>query len=559
MSLPTVSDGANPFTVYLAYVDRAFYGHPASGLKVRLGVLFGLTGLVIVLAIVKWMWIVVEAKRHHRGSPWWLFRLADRQSGRFIVTNGKLVLSLFSVITAAVMVGQLVNLYKVFVQHKSQSRAAIVRAFTTLPLLLQGWLVPFASLQASLLASDHGDRTLVPAWLANTLFAGVGGILFLGVLATDIVNAQAGQALWNQAEKVLKQLRTDEMGWQPGQSSLAQLVALAPEVAELQRRVSYNTKVQLVCISFWTSIPVLVVFVTLASFRLARMIHHQVRFNIDQILGPLGPETSTSLGNNPLSPTSAAIVAQDTSDTLVNPPTPTAIAHSSLGKKREAVKQKLRIAHLSRGDLLKLANQRASAPDRERIRHIQALQKAEKDLVATSSVVLVAILAILGICIYFLVSIASERLSIDDWASFEATLTATIWIYSIALNLVFLSLVYFHWSARSIRPDVEANSLTIYGGQVTSKTQGERGEETSTGSQAGGGRRESVMIELQGRSYAGDTSGGGNSGTLGGSHGSRLKASKERRSGFMTGMAEGETEALHQGREEEWKRGEGKT
>ncbi|GAA5834436.1 hypothetical protein JCM11251_007991 [Rhodosporidiobolus azoricus] len=277
MSLPTVPPGTNPFTVYYDAVHESFYSNPSPGFKARLGVLFGLTGLVIILAIVNWILLVLEAKRHKRGTPYWLFRLHARQNGRYIVTNGKLVLSLFTVITGAVLIGTQVDLWNVFVEQKSQSRSSALRTFAVLPLLLQGWLMPFAALQASLLASDHGSSTLMPAWLANTLFAGVGAVVFLGVVASGVVNSQAGQAVWNQADKLLKQLKDYEAAWTTGQSTLPALLTLQPEFGELQKRVNRNRTVQLVCIAIWIVIPVFVICISLASLRLSRLIHRQVQ------------------------------------------------------------------------------------------------------------------------------------------------------------------------------------------------------------------------------------------------------------------------------------------
>lgn len=50
MSLPTVPPGTNPFTVYKAALDATVYPTPPDGFKVRLGVLFGLSGLYVYLA-----------------------------------------------------------------------------------------------------------------------------------------------------------------------------------------------------------------------------------------------------------------------------------------------------------------------------------------------------------------------------------------------------------------------------------------------------------------------------------------------------------------------------
>jgi hypothetical protein len=50
MSLPVVPPGANPFKVYADTIEGTFYGSPTSGFRVRLGVLFGMTALCVLLS-----------------------------------------------------------------------------------------------------------------------------------------------------------------------------------------------------------------------------------------------------------------------------------------------------------------------------------------------------------------------------------------------------------------------------------------------------------------------------------------------------------------------------
>ncbi|GAA5859172.1 hypothetical protein JCM8547_008901 [Rhodosporidiobolus lusitaniae] len=571
--LPDVPPGTNPFTVYLAVVHKSFYGEPTSGFKVRLGLLFGMTGMIIIFAIVNWVLILREAKRNGRGSPWWLFRLADRQSGRYIVTNGKLALSLMSVITGAVMMGQIVDLWQVFVNHASQSRSSIIRTFAVLPLLLQGWLMPFAALQASLLASDHTSSSLMSARIANFLFAGVGTIIFLGVVASGVVNSQSSQATWNQAAKIMNSLRTAEANWTPEQNTLPVLLQIQPEFVELTKRISHNQTVQLACISSWIVIPVLVILVNIASLRLSRLMHRQVQFNIDQFLGPLGTETQLSRRSNNSNGNGRGSVSGAVALGMTQPEEKREsvrggekkketkfgdmllpVAHTKRGSAAgDSIKQKLRdgrmsISHLSRGDLTKLANRRASAPDRERIRQIQSLMKAEKDLVVTSYVVLVAICAILGVCIFFLVTIATADINSLGWPTMEATLTAAIWIYDVALNLVLISLLWFHWQARSVKVDGETS--TTFFGQPTLT----QGVDPTMSASSNNGRRGTVTIDFgggiighPGGGFSSSGGGGGGSGSRGGGLGvtstSISQASKEFEN-FSWGKRDGEEEVL---------------
>jgi hypothetical protein len=100
--------------------------------------------------------------------------------------------------------------------------------------------MPFASLQASLLTSDHTKTSLMSARTANILFAGVGTFVFLGVVASSVVTCLASQAVWEQASKILDALRAQETGWTPTTNSLPALLAIAPKLQTLQDRIAYN-------------------------------------------------------------------------------------------------------------------------------------------------------------------------------------------------------------------------------------------------------------------------------------------------------------------------------
>ncbi|BGP52039.1 hypothetical protein JCM10450v2_008010 [Rhodotorula kratochvilovae] len=435
MSLPTVPPGTNPFTVYKAALHSMLYPNPSSGFKIRLGVLFGMAGLLIILSIAHWVVLFRDWRKNRRGSPLWLFRLADRLSGRYIVTNGKLVLSLFSLITAAVFIGQIYDIYHAFIQQGSQSQSAAIRTWATLPLFMQGWLMPWASLQASILASEADNKPLLSARVANVLFAGVGGLFFLGLVASNIVNTIAGSNVWHQFEKIYSAMGRYEEAWTPTSDAITPLLALNGELQELTRRVEYNRTVQLGTLGVWLLIPICVITVNVASLRLSRLMHRQVQFNIEQFIGPFGQDTQVSHHSN------------SSGQKSHGRPSISAQSADLIKKLRDG---RLSVSHLTRSDLMRLANRRGSGPERERVRHIQALQKAEKDLVVTSYVILTAILAIFAICIYYLYVIAARK-STSTWGNIETSLTATAWIYLTALNLVLISLLWFNWNARSIQ------------------------------------------------------------------------------------------------------------
>ncbi|GAA6055707.1 hypothetical protein JCM3770_001031 [Rhodotorula araucariae] len=447
MSLPTVPPGTNPFTAYKAALEMTLYPDTPTGFKVRLGVLFGLAGLLIILSIVHWVLLFRDWRTNRRGSPLWLFRVTDRFSGRLIVTNGKLVLSLFSLITAVVLVGQLYDIYRTFVEHGSQSQSAAIRTWATLPIFMQGWLMPWASLQASILASEHDNKPLLSPRLANVLFAGVGGLFFLGLVASNIVNTVAGTKVWEQFEEIYRAMGLYEAEWTPSSNTIVPLLALSTQLQELTRRVDKNRTVQLGTVGFWLLIPICVIAVNVASLRLSRLMHRQVRFNIEQFIGPYGQDTQ---------------ISHHSGGSAQKASCRPSISANSAEVVRKLRDGRLNVAHLTRTELGQLAKRRGSGPERERVRQIQVLQKAEKDLVVTSYVVLTAILAMFGVCIYYLYVIATRKAS-RSWGTVETSLTAAAWVYLIALNLVFISLLWFNWNARSIGLDDSVTTSWVSG------------------------------------------------------------------------------------------------
>lgn len=83
--LPT--DGENPYTYFLFVINSTFYRTPTPGFQARLACLFGLNGLAILLGLIYFVLLLIDAKRKNSVKRFWLFRLVQRPTGRYVATK----------------------------------------------------------------------------------------------------------------------------------------------------------------------------------------------------------------------------------------------------------------------------------------------------------------------------------------------------------------------------------------------------------------------------------------------------------------------------------------
>lgn len=107
--------------------------------------------------------------------------------------------------------------------------------------------MPWAALQASILASEHDNKAILSPRVANGLFAGLGGFFFLGLIASNVVNTIAGERVWSQYEKAYGLLSRFEAEWTPTTNVVVPLLQVGPELQELNRRADYNQT----CVTEW--------------------------------------------------------------------------------------------------------------------------------------------------------------------------------------------------------------------------------------------------------------------------------------------------------------------
>ncbi|KAM0789917.1 hypothetical protein ACM66B_006758 [Microbotryomycetes sp. NB124-2] len=463
-SLPTVPPGENPWTVYIAAFELAVKKQPPPGFRGRLIALITLTAFTALLGLLYSVILVQDGfQRGDNGKRKgiWLFRTVSRANGSFIITNTRISMALC---TCAIEFGYFQDIWSVSILGGSQANSTAWRNLAFIPLFIHGWIITWGSLQAFLLTTDHHHRQLLPPMLANVLFVGLGSILFLACIGVAVANIVYGNKLLATYNGLLGQLTANEAAWQPSDNYLVQLVSLSPRIQKLLAQAQDVRKYNLIQLCVMTLVPVIVLVICANSLRLAMVIRTQIIFNIEQCRKH-AEATRTINTIQGLPP------ALDEKTSRFKEPRQSVVSIMSINRQ-----------HLSRNELRQLAHRRGSGPeDRERLRHIQALQKAENDLVVISVIVLLAISAITAMCGYAIAAVAKyTTLTNIPWLGYEILLVGAEWVYAVAVSAVLVGLIWNAWSSRSLAED--EGSSNFWSSTSNALTSHQQRETTALGS-----------------------------------------------------------------------------
>jgi hypothetical protein len=120
--------------------------------------------------------------------------------------------------------------------------------------------------------------------------------------------------------------------------------------------------------------------------------------------------------------------------------------------------------HLTRDELRYLASRRGAGPEtQERIRGVQALQRAERDLVIIAGVLTFAMAAVaanLGILLYCLIHYTDP--SLVPWALYETTQLGLVWMYMVLVPIIFVALIASKYISRDIDFESPDTSRVVY-------------------------------------------------------------------------------------------------
>ncbi|GAA5906332.1 hypothetical protein JCM8208_003520 [Rhodotorula glutinis] len=182
--VPTTLD-ANTIPALVARLDATLYPAPTPGLLARMAVLWSLTGMTIVLAVLYLYLHYQNTSERPRRRCLWLVRLVDRPSGRFIVVNPRPALTGIVIIYALYALLYEVAFWFVYGKQKAQNLYIGLRDFNQVPLFIGGWILSWSGLQAFLVAVES-ERKFLSARTFNALFIAGGALLMLAGVGLGI-------------------------------------------------------------------------------------------------------------------------------------------------------------------------------------------------------------------------------------------------------------------------------------------------------------------------------------------------------------------------------------
>ncbi|KAI5476019.1 hypothetical protein MNV49_000491 [Pseudohyphozyma bogoriensis] len=374
--------------------------------------------------------------RRKKVNVFWVFRLVQRPSGRYVVTNTKTVSIVLSLITFPVLYGYIHATWTVYLDHGSQ---ATLTAWFSLPafgFILHGWLVAWGLLQAYLLTPDYSDKSVVSARVANAVFVGGGAVLCLGVLAAGILNSVRGHTVWVAYRAVRTRLVEDEAAWD-GTTSIAALLALQGPLSNLTKAAG-RLRVSGVALYSLNAVSAFCIgLVTLFSLGLTRLLRTQIHHKVTQIQPHLPSSTHSSSTTNPSSGSPIHTFIAPWASPNVN---------SSVGDGAgwglgvgtttgDARGKRPRPPKVGRKEIRRVAREgsEATAHLEGQAMDIMALQKAERDLVSISIAVGSIAFWCTGLTVWIAWEVYNKPDLGRDWPLYEFTVTSVYWTYTIVV------------------------------------------------------------------------------------------------------------------------------
>ncbi|KAM0786784.1 hypothetical protein ACM66B_002218 [Microbotryomycetes sp. NB124-2] len=409
--LPYVAPGLNPYRVYIRALNDAMYRDPTPGLRARVIVLLSLNLLYVTLAILYIGLLVIESRKHAQAGlatrRFWLFRMVNRSSGRYIVSNQRALCSIMSIIVGACAIAYLTDFYSVYVDRGSQSNTSAWRAYIFLPLFAHGWIISWGGLQALILTTDHRKGPLMTARTANTLFVG-GGILLttIGIVAGTFF-VRDGNRLYLEYRNVIQPLRQMKLEWQGDiTTEQAQLIA-SSYLSVVARWRQYFKTGTWVYVVIGLLLPGSVVIINLGSLALTRVMQQHINLkkaHLSCLPDASDPESAI---------VSIVMTAEDDSQAEM----------ASSGRRV-----------LTNQDVREMAT-KGSGLVRDHACQVLALQKAKKDLILIASSVALISLILAGYVLGIAICCATGKFMIGYWALWEACLLGFEWLYG-TVNVV---------------------------------------------------------------------------------------------------------------------------
>lgn len=505
LTLGSVPAGVNPYALFAATLHAALYRPSPKYYALRLYLLFGLISVVVGLALGYIAVLFADGRgKAAGGGPgpgrsknMWLFRVARKSNeAGYIVTNAKLQAAVWSVITGVIMLASLANLKSITLEQGPIDQFSGWRSFTTVPLLIQAWLVTWGSLQAFILTTTQTDKRLFSPWVVNGLFVGGGAFLLAGLVATAAINTLAGNTVWAEYLSLRDQLAEFSAGWSANQTlaeQLAPAAQLVPVLAHVTRSTNYSRDTSIASLAILMGVPFIIAVVNLGSILLARLVRKQLSFHIQQAtttvqqsMSQLGVtsagsglgissvqgavptvitlnksfdgdngnlHTSTRDSSQSQSQSNSAGAFQPRKFSLA----PAALLSGARASIDSAATHADALAsagtsktRMSRTALRQLATRRGSGAEVERARQIQSLQKAEADLSTISAFIGALLAGVSGLCAFTFIEYYNGQLNNGPWGVYEVGQTGVYWVWGVSMLGGLGFLLHNAWSARHL-------------------------------------------------------------------------------------------------------------
>ncbi|GAA5856926.1 hypothetical protein JCM9279_003598 [Rhodotorula babjevae] len=415
--VPTTLD-ANTIPALVAQLDATLYPAPTPGLLARMAVLWSLTGLTIVLAVLYLYLHYQNTSERPRRRCLWLVRLVDRPSGRFLVVNPRPALAGIVVIYAIYALLYEVTFWFVYGKERGAYLYIGVRDFNQVPLFIGGWILSWSGLQAFLVAVES-ERKFLSARISNGLFFAGGALLMLAGVGIGVYTTIMTERILHRYDELRGALVALQRSLGARTPTLLDLIPLQ---APAQAFASSAEGAKRAGIVQGCAGPVLVLPIVISNIgglALALRMRRQIRESI-QVLADGGAAGRV------------ATSAQSTTRVRIEGRDVRAMARQRPGERATTTSTQAR--------------------------KVLALQKAVKDLLATTSVIAFVSLCLLVVVAWIAYSSAANKLTdtSHNWPYTESTAMLSEWIYAIALTASLLYLLYNALRARRRINDLEA-------------------------------------------------------------------------------------------------------
>ncbi|BGP36161.1 hypothetical protein JCM10449v2_000059 [Rhodotorula kratochvilovae] len=423
-------------------LDLAFYPPPSAGFTARIGVLWALTGLYVLLAF-HYLWLHYQSSTERpRRRSLWLARLVDRPGGRFIVLNPRPIWTLTVVFYGFYELLFLGSFWRVYKLGRPQHAWMGIRSFNGVALFVGGWVISWSGLQAFLLAVET-EQPYLSAGMANALFLGGGTFLVLLHVALAIATTIVSNRLFDRYVDLRGALVALQQSLNGRVPTLIDFIPVQRPAEAFAAAGAAARAPNVVMWSLTTLLAVAVIAVDLGGLALARKLRRQIRESVELLVhadaGSSGfaHATGETSGAAPAISVQIPFTGSAAAHNARKPSLTPSDASSGLRDKRKS--------SMTNSEVRNLALQRreggGAAAARAQAKKVLALQKATRDLQAVTGNIAFISTCLLGMAIWVAYCSGMDKTTNGQW-DIEGTALPAQWLYTVAVTISLSYLTY---------------------------------------------------------------------------------------------------------------------